>query len=420
MSWKGVSRLLISVVVCLVIGLSAVSAQGTAEKEEQITLKFASWMLAEASGGEKILPEKLKEWEAMHEGVTVEIVPLAWEDTPDKIVQQTIAKNMPDIFTIESLWLGKFESMPNCVEDLTPYLKGDPEFAAEIASAVDSGMMNGRMAALVWNPNPMFLVYNKRLAEQAGVSGNPTDLQDLLDQAQAISDLGDDVFGLGLQLGIDEYSADFFHIVSWMNNADMFNNDLQPVVNSPEMIETVNMVKRLVDTGVVPFGEEVRNLRTLFAQGKVGFFLEGPWITGVLDGMGMNSDDWGVVPVPGKSTPCSHFLAMSAQSEHKNLAWDLMKFITSDEELTSEYYLGTGLLPSIASYYEKDIYDNPAAKVSLEAMANLRNPNVWMLQKKTELEITCMQSIQSILLGMNSTEAELNALQMNLEEMIKE
>ena len=408
-------------VLLVMLGVSTAFAGGAQEEEpadEVVKLKFVSWMVAEASGGDEILPRKIAEWEAAHPGVEVEVIPLGWEETPDKITQQTISRNMPDIFTIESLWLGKFEGMPNCVEDLSSYF--DSGFKTQLIPAYESGMMNGRMAGLLWNPNPMMIVYNKKLAREAGVSGTPESLEDWIAQAEKISALGDDIYGIGLQLGIDEYSADFFHILSWMNGADILDADGKPAVDSKEMIETVEMVKSLVDRKVVPFGEEVRNLRTQFAQGKIGFFIEGPWIAGVLDGEGMDRDDWATAAVPGAVTPCSHLLSMSAQSENKELAWDLMKYIVSEESLTREYFKGTGLMPVVADQYDDGVYDDGPTKTALASMAKVRNPNVWKSQKKYEIEIAFMETIQSVLLGQGEIKDSLYSLNKDIIELIAE
>jgi len=385
---------------------------------EDITLQFTSWMVAEESGGEEWLPERIAEWEKMHPGVKVEIIPLGWEDTPDKITMQIQANNAPDIFTIESLWLGKFGKMPKGVEDLNKYM--DAEFTSQLVPAYKGGEIDGKMAGLVWNPNPWVLVYNQELAKKAGVSGQPKDFNDFLKQARAVSDLGPDIYGFGMMLSVGEYDADTFHIIMWPLGGDLLDGSGNPVVNSSETMEAVKLVKDGVDTGWIPFGEGVRNLRTIFALGKIGFFFEGPWIAGVLDGEGMSRDEWDVAPWPGQVQPASHILCMSQQSEHKDLAWDLMKFIVTDEVTTKEYFKRTGLMPLVASQYKDPIYDNNYSKTFLAQMSNLRNPNVWSSQKKFEIEIAFMEELQRILLGGGDVEKVLNKLNDRLKNIIAE
>ena len=405
----------------LILVCSSLSfAGGGQEKgaEEEITIQFASWMVAEESGGEVLIPRKIKEWENAHPGVSVEVVPLGWEDTPDKITLQTQGKNAPDIYTIESLWLGKFANMPNAAADLNKFM--DAEMKNSLVPAYKGGEVDGKMAALVWNPNPWVLVVNKNLAYKAGVSGVPKSLNELIEQARKISALGDNVYGLGLQLGIDEYAADTFHILMWAEGGDLINDKMGPAVTSPGTVKSVKLVKDLVDEKVVPFGEEVRNLRTMFANGKIGFFFEGPWIAGILDAEGMERDEWTVAPFPGKVQPASHMLCLSDLSEHKELAWDLMKFIVTDEATTKEYYKNTGLMPVVASQYDDQVYDNHYSKVFLEQMNNLKNPNVWKSQMKFEIEIAFMETIQKILLGQTSVNDGLAVLEGKIEQILQE
>jgi multiple sugar transport system substrate-binding protein len=371
----------------------------TAEKPK---LQFASWMVAEASGGEKIIPERIKVW-AEKKGVDVEVIPVAWEDTPDKMTLQIQAKNAPDIFTIESLWLGKFAKMPGGVEDLAKYMTAD--FTSTLVPAYKGGELEGKMAGLVWNPNPWVLVYNKELAKKAGVSGKPASLDDFVKQARAITALGGGVYGLGLQLGIDEYAADCFHILMWPQNGDILDKSGKSAVSSAGTVNTVKLVKQLVDEKVVPFGEEVRNLRTMFAQGKIGFFFEGPWIAGVLDGEGMSRDAWDVAPWPGDVQPASHILCLAQNSKNKDLAFDLMKFIVTDEATTKPYYQGTGLMPVVQAQYSDAQYNTPYSKTFLAQMSRLKNPNVWASQKKFEIEMAFMEGVQKVLLGQGSADA---------------
>ena len=407
-------KTLLVIAALLVIGGLAFAGGA---KEAGTRLQFASWMVAEESGGEVWLPERIAYWETQNPGVKVEIVPIAWEDTPNKVTLQIQGKNAPDVFTIESLWLGKFAKMPGAVVDLNRYM--DSAFTSRLVPAYKGGEMDGKMAGLVWNPNPWVLVYNKDLAARAGVSGIPKDPADFLRQAQAVTSATGQ-FGAGLQLGIEEYSADTFHILMWANGGDLLDSSLQPVVTSPGTVRTVQLVKDMIDKGVVPFGEEVRNLRTLFAKGQVGYFFEGPWIAGVLDGEGMGRGEWSVAPWPGDVQPASHILCLAEQSKHKDLAWELMKFIVTDQTTTLEYFNRTGLMPLVKSQYQNAAYDSHYARTFLAQMSSLRNPNVWASQKKFELEIAFMEELQKILLGEGGVEATLRLLNQRMDRILAE
>jgi multiple sugar transport system substrate-binding protein len=402
-------------IVLLVVGASAF-AGGQKEKAAGVKLQFSSWMVAEASGGEVWLPDRIQAWEKAHPNVSVEIIPLGWEDTPDKITLQVQAKNAPDIYTIESLWLGRFGKMPGATEDLNKYMPAS--FTATLVPAYKGGELDGKMVGLIWNPNPWVLVYNKELVKKAGVNGAPSSFDDFLRQAEAIYKLGGGVYGAGLQLGLDEYSADTFHIIMWQTGGDMLDGSGKPVVNSPGTVKAATLVKRYVDMKGIPFGEDTRNLRTIFAANQIGFFFEGPWIAGVLDGEGMSRDKWDVSPWPGPVQPASHILCMSPESKNKDLAWDLMKFIVTDETTTKEYFKRTGLMPLVKNQYNDPQYDTHYVKTFLAQMSQLKNPNVWASQKKYEIEIAFMEALQKILLGQGAAQATMDELNARLTQII--
>jgi multiple sugar transport system substrate-binding protein len=386
---------------------------GAGKPEEAVKLQFASWMVAEASGGEVWIPERIAAWEQSHPNVKVEVIPVAWEDTPTKYTLQIQGGTAPDVFTVESLWLGKFTKMPKATVDLKKYM--DSAFVGKLVPAYKGGEMDGKMGGLVWSPNPWVLVFNKALAARAGVNGEPKSPAEVYEQAAAIKKIG--AFGLGIQLSIDEYAADTFHILTWPDGGNLLDAKMQPAASSPGTVKTVKTIKSLVDSGVVPFGEEVRNLRTLFAKDRIGFFFEGPWIAGVLDGEGMSRDAWQVSPWPGDVQPASHILCMAEQSKHKDLAWDLMKFIVTDETTTKEYFKRTGLLPMVAKQYEDPQYDSRYVRTFLSAMSRMRNPNVWASQKKFEIETAFMEGIQKILLGQGEVEATLKEVDAKIAQL---
>ncbi len=381
-----------------------------------VKLQFVSWMVAEASGGEEWIPARVKVWEGTHPNVDVEVTPLPWEETPNKIPTQVLAGNAPDIYTIESLWLGKFAKMPGATEDLKKYMTA--AFTSQLVPAYKGGEIEGKMAGLVWSPNPWVLVFNKGLAQRAGVSGAPKDLNDFQSQITAISKLGGRVYGAGLQLNLDEYSADTFHIIMWQTGGDLLNAAGKPVVNSAGTLKAVNILKGMADRKEIPFGEDTRDLRTIFAAEQMGFMFEGPWIAGVLDGLGITRDKWDVSNWPGPVQPASHILCLSPGSKNKDLAWDLMKFIVTDEPTTIEYFKKTGLLPMVKSQYQDPAYDTHYAKVYLNQMAQLRNPNVFGSIKKAEIEAEFMKTIQAILLGKGEVKASMDALNKTLADLI--
>ncbi len=408
-----------AVVVLLLLAVTLAFATGQKEgaaKSGKVTLRFASWMVAEASGGEVWLPERIKAWERQHPNVSVEIIPLAWEDTPDKITLQVQARNAPDIWTIESLWLGKFGKMPGAVQDLQTYMS--PQLTSQLVPAYKGGELDGKMVGLVWSPNPWVLVYNKELIRKAGINGAPRDFDDFLRQVNAVAALDGRPYGVGLQLGLDEYSADTFHIIMWQTGGDMLDASGKSAVSSPGTVKALNLVKDLVDRKAAPFGEDTRNLRTLFAQDRIGCFFEGPWIAGVLDGEGMARDRWDVSNWPGNVQPASHILCMSADSPNKDLAWNLMWYIVTDETTTKEYFKRTGLLPMVKTQYDDPQYDTHYAKVFLDQFPLLKNPNVWASQKKYEIEMAFMQALQKIYLGQGETTATLNTLNDEVNRMI--
>jgi ABC-type glycerol-3-phosphate transport system substrate-binding protein len=188
---------------------------------------------------------------------------------------------------------------------------------------------------------------------------------------------------------------------------------MKPAASTPGTVKTVKLVKSLVDQGVLPFGEEVRNLRTLFAQDRIGFFFEGPWIAGVLDGEGMSRDAWQVSPWPGDVQPASHILCLTERSSTRT--WPGTWFIVTDET-TTKGTKRTGLHlwwpnstgPQYDSRYVKSF------------RRYVRMTNVWASQKKFEIETAFMEGLQKILLNQGAVEATLQEVDAKFAQLLAE
>jgi ABC-type glycerol-3-phosphate transport system substrate-binding protein len=111
---------------------------------------------------------------------------------------------------------------------------------------------------------------------------------------------------------------------------------------------------------------------------------------------------------------------MSQQSKNKKLAWDLMKYLVTDETTTKGYFTRTGLLPMVKSQYKDPQYDTPYVKTFLAQMATLRNPNVWRSPRKLEIETAFCQDLQKILLGEGKLAETLKALEPKIADILKQ
>jgi len=394
-----------SLAITLGVAIVMLGVGGFISSYAKVKISFYSWMAAEmTSGGVSVLQEAEKKFERLNPEVDVDTVPLPYEKTQDELTLMTAAGNPPDITTIDVVWLAPLVFMGGLEpldKFMTPELK-----AAMIPAAYNDGLLKEKLYALCWNPNPNFIVYNKDLLRKAGIAKPPVNMKELNEQMAAISKLAPDIYGFGIQSDMSTLSADYFHTWLWAFGGEIVDKKGNVVVNQKGAIDAVTWFKKVMDNGWSPKGQYIREIRILFSQRKLGFMLEGPWIAGILRGLGMKDEEWGVATIPGSPVvgkigycqPAHHMLVMSKQCKHKEWAWKFMKFIVSDPEITKVYFQNTGLMPVIEHLYVDKVYANPFVAVAFEQMKAMKKPNVWSSPRYAEVERFFMVALQKVML----------------------
>jgi multiple sugar transport system substrate-binding protein len=146
------------------------------------------------------------------------------------------------------------------------------------------------------------------------------------EDAKAISELGDDIYGFGMN--------------NWWGNWELFINAAGGsyfteerdacALNSPEVVEALTFMRSFyTDEFAVPYGTDSE---PPFVAGNVGMFLNGRWATPNM--LSQVEFDWNVAEVPAGPGGQSNFLfwgayVVNANTENPEAAWELLKQLTS-------------------------------------------------------------------------------------------
>ncbi len=169
---------------------------------------------------------------------------------------------------------------------------------------------------------------------------------------------------------------------AWSNGATVTNDDgSEYTIDSPEMTEALEYYKTFFDEGLSPTRVlDPGELESGFAKGSYGAFVSGPWHTGLVEDAGVSQDEYAVAPLPGKdSAPGTSFvgggdLAVMADSDNKEAAWKLVKWLT-EPETQQDFYDAVGDLPAVKESWETgELADDPQLQVFGEQLENTLAP----------------------------------------------
>jgi ABC-type glycerol-3-phosphate transport system substrate-binding protein len=337
------SRGAVLAVVALLAGVVLTSPARAA-----VTLRLLDWQLAEEPTGTTI-KGIVKEFEATHPGVTVELEPVPFAQHVPKFVTQTKANQAPDVVrivdgaTTNIMAMGAAHKMDPLIQQ---YGGGQDLKEQLVPSLLQFATYRNEWYGMPHWAVPMMQFYNTELFRKAGLDPNKPP-QTFAEFAAATQKLTvKDASGKPVQWGYmfrgEKTVTATSRLVSWWlrNGARILSDDnKRAVLNSPEGKEVFRFVVELyTKLGVVPPGVPEAGggqLVTAFATEKVAIiqvpYVQVDLVEGVRPGMRQKV---AVARMPGKvdtTTVLSGVYFVSSQTKHPKEAWELFKALNSKD-----------------------------------------------------------------------------------------
>lgn len=216
------------------------------------------------------------------------------------------------------------------------------------------------------------LIYNQDLLQQAGYQNPPETIDEMVEIAQAITEIGrsDGAYGFALDFRNPKSAFDRslrtiaplsgFHWTGYDFTTGMYDfSPYQPVIDG---------FKQMYEDGSMLPGVEsldIDSLRAQFAEGKIGMYLSYSSEPGVYQDQFPTDINWAAAYAPAVerngASPLfgGTWLSISKDSEQKDAAWHFLEYMYSDEVLIGYHEGGFGisLVPSIVEKAQpSDVY----------------------------------------------------------------
>ena len=299
-----------------------------------------------------LLKQQVAGFEQANPGVTVDIVSLPWGQAFEKLLTMVQGGQIPDVVEMPERWLSLYASNGQ-LESLEPWL----------AKWEDTGQLTDRtlqFGRVVKNTAYMIpygfyiraMFYNKKLFEQAGLSGPPQTLDEFMADAQKISAIPGKS-GYCLRGSKGGFSGWYMFMATMNGKGDWFTQDGTSTFNEPGAVKGFQYLVDLYQKGYAPkdsvnwgFNEIVSG----FYSGTCAMLDQDPdALIAIAEKMVKN--DFAVAPMPlgpsGKSFPTIGYAgwAMFSASQHKDDAWKLIAHL-SNAKSNLEWAKFVGVIPT--------------------------------------------------------------------------
>lgn len=312
---------------------SAAVTEGATAGDEQTTLKVMSFF---AYDNPEVEAGVVEAFEAAYPNFTVELEMVPFSDIFTKYKTLVAGGEAPDIISLNFENTSQIASL-GALEPLDDYIASDGyDMSVYYDNTIEMYQIDGVQYAMPATFSDVVLFYNKTLFDEAGLDYPSEDWgwDDLVSAGEALTQ---DVDGDGVT-DIFGYALAWWPMYLYLNGADVLTADGSAcALETPEAIEGLQrMVDLQGEGGIAPSRGDLaaQSDWDMFIAGKLAMFPVGPW--GVQPFNDSDTDfEWDIAHHPAGAQKATFLFgngyAMSASSEHKDAAWEFLKFATGPE-----------------------------------------------------------------------------------------
>lgn len=363
------------------LAAAGLSAAAIGAAQDEITLLIHPTLYAATGGDGGVIAEFTEAT-----GIVVNVVTAPTDQLRERAVIEYVGGTGTfDVATLQDAWMN--EEIAAFLEPLQDRLAASPaEYQVDdlIQSLIDVNTVDGKLLAVPFRGGTTMLYYRTDHLAEAGVEP-PTTLDELRAAAEALTrdtdgDGSTDVYGL-VQRGIPgfEIAQDFGRLL-FANGGGILNEDSSAcIITEPEGVGAIQLWADLFQAGYMPpdlfaigRDEQIRQLQT--GRASMGIYFS-PYYGRLVDELSADQVGWAVTPTAegveaGRSLNTLWSLAIDANSDNKDAAWQLVQWLSNVEnQITMAVEFANA--PVRESTYVNDAFieQNPLGAEWLQATA---------------------------------------------------
>ena len=347
-----------------------VTATPAPPKEEVVTLHYTDWLCAEdafKAGVKNIVDE----FERRNPNIKIDVEPIPWASYFPELGLRIAAGTAPDVATIGVHALSIYAAM-GALEDVSDVLT--PEIEEQLYPGhVQACTWKGTLVGVPFLSVPLIMWINTDLAEGAGLDPDkpPATWEEFRTWAERMNDPSQGIYGYGHVASGGDHETNFRPFLLQAGTRYL-DEDFNIVINNEAGVRALEFVVGMMQDGYVPRGVDVRELRDMFAKGKLGFYYDGPWLPGIIASLNPDFTAYTSAPLPagpaGRGTNLQGGdVVVFKQSKHPEEAKKFLAFWLSDFAQEEVFTMLRG--PAIKSILESHAEEDPSLKPVLDSTA---------------------------------------------------
>lgn len=297
---------------------------------EVTTITFSLWDEIQSVTYEKIIDA----FEEEHPEIHVEMQLTPWDQYWTKFDAAAGANQAADTFFMNVNYAKYLEA--GVMESIQPWIEKDGFDTSGFTPAlVDLFTYDGELVAMPKGMDSQAVAYNQEIFDQYGVEAptNEWTWDDFMNLCAELKEkIGDDgIYPIGMAWNS---SNSTWNHVMWQFGGHMFQDE-QAVFNSPENVEAFDAMTSMVENGYAPDYSTISDTSAedLFISGKTAMLYLPTFTAQKLEQSSLKGIHLVTLP---KAKTKDYMLGgmsygMNSASEHKDEAWEFLKFLGGEE-----------------------------------------------------------------------------------------
>jgi len=326
---------------------------------EKVTIRVWTHQNDSFNAGYEALAEK---YMGMHPEVEIVFETFDYDTYIQTLQTALPAKTEADILQMFGSWVCSYAEGGNLAEMPSSVISMDDAKAKLLSAPIGGYICDGKMYGVPQEFNIEYgaVLFNTAIAEEVGATNYKdgwANWDEVIEDGKKMAVVQDGVMTrAGLNFTGSDGIATMFHSL-YLQYGGQYLNDGVYTVDTPEGMISLELMKRLVDEGLVDpvlYNDEENWVGDSYFAETSAMGLVGPWAIPEYSGdyeevaavtIYQPLPSVGTVPVFAAASGWG--LTVSANSKVQDAAWDFVKFVTLDAGNAVEWNLASGTLPAL-------------------------------------------------------------------------
>ncbi|MGD7044526.1 sugar ABC transporter substrate-binding protein [Jeotgalibacillus proteolyticus] len=398
----------------LAMGLSTALAgcgggEGSGDSENTLSV----WAMGEEG---KLLDEMTEAYEEENPDITVDVQAIPWDQAYDKLLTAVASGNGPDVLQLGTTWVAEFADA-GALLDLTEHMEDYPDFDLDnyFEGAQTSMKYDDQIVGIPWYVETRTMYYRTDLLEEVGYSEAPATWDELKDAATKLTESGENVYGLDIDLN-DQITPFIF---AWQNGFEFDTEN--PNFTSPEFTEALEYYTSYFKEEISTTSEGI-DIVQAFKDGQKPIFFSGPWMINILNDQAADLEgQWAVAEMPAQKSNVSSIgganFSVFHNSEKVDEALDFIAYM-NEVDTQLEWMDKSNTLPSRLEAWEDPVLaEDEMYSVFGKQLENTKGAPPIKEWEKIAQEL--LSSIERINIGGADIDEELESFNEKAETIIE-